>query len=196
VDRFEYVMVLISIIVGLGIAHVLLGIGGIIDRRSGRGPHLELSLAHGVWLVYIFVWMVQFWWWEFRFSELGVDWSIGLYFFLVAYSVTLFLAAVILVPRSWDGVESLGDYFVERRAWFYSILLVATGLDVIDTLLKGGWEYMLDLGPWTVALPVLTLLVCVVGFRSRQLRHHSLLGIGLLTVQLIQGFVDISSLGL
>ncbi len=35
-DQFEYVMVLVSIIIGLGIAHILLGLGGIIDRVADR----------------------------------------------------------------------------------------------------------------------------------------------------------------
>jgi hypothetical protein len=35
-DRFEYIMVLVSIVVGLGIAHLLFGVGGIIDRLTGR----------------------------------------------------------------------------------------------------------------------------------------------------------------
>jgi hypothetical protein len=48
--QFEYVMVLVSIIVGLGIAHILLGIGGIIDRLSRKDDRLELSLAHFTWL--------------------------------------------------------------------------------------------------------------------------------------------------
>ena len=42
VDQFEYVMVLVSIIVGLSIAHVLFGVGGIIDRRAG-GPGIKLG---------------------------------------------------------------------------------------------------------------------------------------------------------
>ena len=33
-DRFEYVMVQISIIIGLSIAHMLFGIGGLIDRKK------------------------------------------------------------------------------------------------------------------------------------------------------------------
>jgi hypothetical protein len=46
-NHVEYVMVLISIIIGLGIAHILLGIGGIVDRLTGRGEALRLSVAHG-----------------------------------------------------------------------------------------------------------------------------------------------------
>ena len=44
-DQFEYVMVLVSIIVGIGVAHILLGVGGIIDRVSRKDDRLELSLA-------------------------------------------------------------------------------------------------------------------------------------------------------
>lgn len=49
-DQFEYVMVLVSIIVGLGIAHILLGCGGIIDRLSRSDDRLEFSFAHAAWL--------------------------------------------------------------------------------------------------------------------------------------------------
>ena len=45
-DQFEYVMVLVSIIIGLGIAHVLFGIGGIIDRLASKRRRLELSLQN------------------------------------------------------------------------------------------------------------------------------------------------------
>ena len=118
-DQFEYVMVLVSIIVGLGIAHILLGIGGIIDRLSRKEDHLELSLAHASWLGFCFAWLVMFWWWEYRFSSRVADWTMGLYLFLIGYAVTLFLLQAVLVPRTWDGVTSLKEYFLERRAWYF-----------------------------------------------------------------------------
>jgi len=64
-NHFEYVIVLVSIIIGLGIAHILLGIGGIIDRLTGRGERIRLSLAHGAWLAHTWLWLVLFWW-QFR----------------------------------------------------------------------------------------------------------------------------------
>lgn len=59
-DRFEYVMGLVSIIVGLGLTHILQGIGEIIDRKSARERPLRLSLAHAIWLFYLFQWMLLF----------------------------------------------------------------------------------------------------------------------------------------
>jgi len=95
-DRFEYVMVLVSIIVGLSIAHVLLSVGRLIDRWA-EGAKVQLGWARAFWLGYVFLWTIQFWWWEFRFSELNPTWTLGLYLFLVSYSIVLFLLAVIPV---------------------------------------------------------------------------------------------------
>jgi len=195
-DRFEYVMVLVSIIIGLGIAHVLVGVGGIIDRNSREAPRLRLSVTYGAWLAFTFSWLIQFWWWEYRFSELDPAWTLGLYLFLVTYAMALFLMAVILVPRSWDGVERLDDFFMQRRGWFYSILIVVTLLDVIDSLLKGGWSYVGDvLGPWTWTFWIVMVAVSAIGLRSRNRRYHLVASLILLFWLQMQAFADLSLLG-
>lgn len=195
-DKFEYVMVLISIIIGLGIAHVLMGVGGIIDRRSSKRQPLRLGIPHGAWLAFTFTWLVQFWWWEYRFSELDPVWTIDLYLFLVTYAVSLFLMAVILVPRTWEWVDNLDDFFLERRVWFYSVMLAMTGLDVVDSYLKGGWPYIVEsLGPWTWSFWVLLVLVCLVGIRTRELRFHQVASLTLFFWQQFQALADLSQLG-
>ena len=194
-NRFEYVMVLISIIVGLGITNVLLGVGAIIDRRAD-GPALRIGRSHPVWLAFVFVWMVQFWWWEFRFSELRSEWPMGLYFFLVAYAVAVFLLAVILVPRRWEAVVDLDVYFLKRRRWFYALLFVATWLDVADGWLKGGNRYLIeDLGLLTWVLWAAQLTAAVVGTRSEKVRTQEILAITCLVLEVVQGFVTLPVLG-
>ena len=195
-DQFEYVMVLVSIVVGLGVAHMLIGIGGVIDRLTGLGERMELSIAHGSWMGMIFSWLLLFWWWEFRFSELQPEWTVGLYFFLVSYSVMLFLLAVVLVPRNWDGVTSLDEFFVRRRVWFYSFLFLATSLDVIDALMKGGWGYVLEQGPWVWGFWLATVPVCVHGARSKTVAHHAVMGVSFFALQVFVGFEAMALLGL
>lgn len=195
-DEFEYIMVLVSIIMGLGIAHILFGLGDMIDRLTGKGPELKLGLAHGAWLGAVFAWMVMFWWWEFRFSELDVDWTVGLYLFLVGYAMGLFLLAVILVPRSWDGVHDLDEFFIQRRVWFYSLLLLVTGMDIIDGYLKGGFQYLVDNGPWVWSLWFATVPIVVIGIKSEKPRHHAVMGGAFLLWQFIIGFGTLRSLGM
>ena len=193
-DQFEYVMVLVSIIVGLGIAHILLGIGGIIDRLSRKEDHLELSLAHASWLGFCFAWLVMFWWWEYRFSSRVADWTMGLYLFLIGYAVTLFLLQAVLVPRTWDGVTSLKEYFLERRAWFYSFLMAATILDQFDGYLKGGFDYLLDTGVINLAFVALTIPIVIVGIITTKIRFHNITGMVFLVWQFLIGFGNIETL--
>lgn len=195
-SQFEYVMVLVSIIIGLGIAHILVGVGGIIDRLSGHGAQLRTSLAHASWLGMIFAWMIMFWWWEFRWAELEPEWTMGLYLFLVVYAIGLFLLAVVLVPTSWDGVADLGEYFLRRRVWFYTLLLLVTVLDVIDGYLKGGWDYVVNAaGPVIWVFWIATLPVAVIGIRSRSRRYHAVAGTVFLVWQVLSGIITLPHLG-
>ena len=187
-DQFEYIMVLVSIIVGLGIAHILLGIGGIIDRLSRKNDRLELSLAHAAWLGFCFLWLVMFWWWEYRFSTRVSEWTMGLYLFLICYAVALFLLQALLVPRTWDGVTSLKDYFLERRAWFYSLLAFVTILDFFDSYLKGGFEYILETGAIGMAFPVATIPVVIIGIRTANIRIHNIMATIFFGWQVLIGF--------
>lgn len=187
-DQFEYVMVLVSIIIGLGITHILLGVAGIIDRLSRKQDRLELSLAHAAWLGFCFLWMVMFWWWEYRFSTEVLEWTFGLYWFLICYAVTLFLLPAVLVPKNWEGVTSLKDYFLERRAWFYSLLLFVTILDQFDGYLKGGFEYVLQAGVIHLVLSASTVLVVIIGIRTTDLRFHNIVATVFLGGRFVDGF--------
>lgn len=195
-DRFEYVMVLISIIIGLSIAHMLFGIGGLIDRKADGRP-IKLSLAHGFWLGYVFIWTIQFWWWEYRFSEIVTEWTLGLYFFLVTYAITLFLIAVVLVPRTWKQVTNLNEFFLKRRLWFYWLFLWGTLIDITDGILKGGSEYLFqELGISIWLLWAVSLTACIAGLVSRHIRVHAIGGGAVFLAQIYQSFDDLATLGL
>jgi len=157
-DQFQHVMVLTSIIIGLGITYILIGLGSAIERITGHGVPLRLSWAHGTWLLTLFVWMVSFWWWEFRLLALLKSWTLAHYFFIITYAVILFLLAVLLLPRDWATTDNLNDYFLSKRRWFYPLYLIAIFSDIVDAWLKGGWPYLqvsgvLSFAYWAAAIP-------------------------------------------
>ena len=194
-SQFEHVMVLLSIIVGLGIGHILVGVGGIVDRVSGHGERIALSLAHAAWLAYVLAWMLMFWWWEYNLGSLIDDWSLQLYYFIALYGIVLFLLAVTLVPRSWDGVDDLGAYFLSKRRWFFCLLVVANAMDVADSYAKGGWDYVLDTGVWGVGLAAVSVPVAIIGLRSTSARVHAGLAVVMLAFQIASGFGNFPLLG-
>lgn len=56
--EFEYVAVLVSLILGLGITHLLAGVGRTIHRRG----ELRLDAVHTLWTATAFLVLVLNWW--------------------------------------------------------------------------------------------------------------------------------------
>lgn len=139
-SAFEYAMVLISIIIGLGITHILSSLGSAVHRLRGHGRPLRLELNYLVWIAFIFGWLVQFWWWEFKWTTLDSDIDFRLYSFLVLYAVAVFMVAVILVPHHLAVVDDSWEYFLSIRPWFFGGLLAINVLDLVDTFMKG-WQW-------------------------------------------------------
>ena len=194
-DQFEHVMVLISVILGLGVAQILVGFGRILDWHASSARKLDLCIGHLVWLVYLLLWMVTFWWWQFRIADADWVWTLGLYLFLILYSISLFLLAVILVPLSETQIAGFQTFFLERRRWFYGIFLLATALDMGEAFVKGGWDRVVDQGPWIWGLWVLAVPICLIGYRSRQVRHHDVIAITYLLYNVAVSVVDLPTLG-
>ncbi len=82
-SHFEYAMVLISIIVGLRIIHILSSLGSAVHRIRGHGPAIRMEITHLTWVGFIFVWLVSFWWFEFKWNQLAPEFDMGLYLFPV-----------------------------------------------------------------------------------------------------------------
>jgi len=195
-DQFQHVMVLTSIIVGLGITHALIGFSTVIDRVSGSRESLRLSWAWGFWLAFVFIWMVQFWWWEFRLLSILKVWSMSNYLLVVIYAVVLLILVALLVPRKWDEVTDLGAYFLSKRRWFYSFLLLGMMFDVADSAMKGGLAYIEANGALTWLQWIAMLPASIVGFHSTNMRLHATFAIVFFVWTAVIGFEVLALLGL
>jgi hypothetical protein len=162
---FEYVMVLISIIIGLALTHILTALGKAVHRLRGHGPPIKLDAIFLIWIVNVLMMLVSFWWTEYKFQESITEWTFGLYLFLATFAISQFLLAVILVPPGMKGVGNSYDYFMEGRRWFFGAFFVFIVLDLVDTFLKGmEWGTRLIV-PIQVTL---MLLACVAGSISEK----------------------------
>jgi hypothetical protein len=160
---FDYVMTLVSIVIGLGITHVLSALGTAVHRLRGHGMAIRLEPVYLLWVGFVLVWQVSFWWWEFKLNELPIDWTFGLYLFLLGYALGLFLMVVILVPAGMDGVADSYAYFMSGRRWFMAVVLLCLVLDVFDTMFKGTGRILRQ---DYVILNTVLALACVVAMWS------------------------------
>ena len=86
---FEYVMALISIVIGLAITHILAGLGAMAHRLRGHSAPIKLDLVYLLWVGTTFIWLVTFWWWEYKFQEIGFVWTLSAYLFVILYATGL-----------------------------------------------------------------------------------------------------------
>ena len=191
-EAFEYVMVLVSIVIGLAITHVLNALAAAVHRLRGHGAPLRLEPVYLLWIGFILTWLVSFWWWEFKFQEVAVEWSFGLYLFLITYAVVLFLVAAVLVPHRMDRVEDSYAYFMDGRKWFFGGVVALVMLDTVDSFLKSTeW----GMRPIFLAQSAIFLAAAVLGMISER-RSVQLAGAAIaFTLQMVYMFEAVGVLG-
>lgn len=116
----EYLSVLVSIIIGLGLSHLLASVGKLLSRRTRvRGYAPTVAVA-----VMTFLAHVQFWWGSFEFGERIANNFFAFLVFLLT-PILLYLLAVLslpeLDPNERGGEVSLRDHYYEARPWLFGL---------------------------------------------------------------------------
>ena len=93
---FAYLSVLTSIVLGLGIARLLTGLGRLLQAR-GR---VRLDWVHMLWALNLLLFQTLTWWILFRWQS-RTEWTFFLFVFLLLSPTISFLLTVLLFP---DGM--------------------------------------------------------------------------------------------
>ena len=128
---FEYLTVLISVVVGLSVTSFLTNIVRIIHVRGD----VTISWVQLLWSIVILMWTVAFWWFTFVLAE-QPQWTFPLFVFLLAYSTLLFFLMALLFPEGVPADHNYQAQFMRNRVWFFGVLLLFLCLDVIDYVVK------------------------------------------------------------
>ncbi len=175
---FEYIAVLTSIIIGLGMAQLLRGVAGLIQQPDKSSVYW----VHLCWVGYMFFTLVFWWWWEFRLVTIEI-WTFNIYFFVVFYAFVMFLACSLLFPVKLEDYKDYKDYFYSMRVWLFGLLGLSYALDWIDSLVKSH-EYFMSLGPEYLITSSAQILFCMVAMKTRNERYHAVFAIGMFAYQI------------
>lgn len=169
-ESFEYLSVLVSIIVGLGLSHLLATVARLIQERD----RVAFFVPTLIWMGLLFVLQVQIWWAAFEWQSAG-SWTFFPFLLFLALPVGAYLLSVLLVPDldALGTVDLKAGYFKNRR-WFFGVLLLLPVLSLIHEQVQGGrvaWDLdaFFRLGFLAVAL---------LGLSVRDIRVHWALTVG------------------
>ena len=168
-DLYTHVRVVISIIVGLCITTLLGGFARFVQH-----PRRErVSILHLGWASSLLLWIIHFWWWEFRLSMVQ-QWTFANYFFVILYAILFFFLCTLLFPSDLKDYAGYEDYFLSRRKWFFGFLAATFLADVIDTSLKGS-AYLHSFGVEYPIRIVANLVICVIALFTSNRRIQLIL---------------------
>jgi hypothetical protein len=166
-EVYVYIRTVMSMVIGLSLARLLTGLGGIV-QSPGK---FRVYWVHLGWVASMFLFIIHFWWWEYRLQSLAVI-SFGVYLFLISFCCLFFFLCVLIFPTTIEDYGGYEEYFISRRRWFFGMLAVTYVVDFLDTLLKGkaylaalGWEYP--------ARNAVYIVLCIMGAWTANRRFHA-----------------------
>lgn len=159
---FEFLMILLSIIVGLGLAEILTGIAGIL--RDGR--QAEFSWVHAAAVTAIFLGLLQTFWESWGLQEVEI-WTFPAVLLMLASPIFLFTIAHVLFPRKGQ-FENLGEYYFARTRLIWGLALMTIVVGVSFRPLAFGAPLFIPDNAST--LP--SALACILLMYTRQRTFH------------------------
>lgn len=119
-DKFNYLMVVVSVILGLGITHLLSGIVDYVQNRD----RITWCYTQLMWIALLFLLQVEYWWTTWSFGQVGDNF--GRYLAALTYPSLLFVASGILVPKLPDeGEINLRERYYANHRWFFGTCALA-----------------------------------------------------------------------
>ncbi|HEX6588739.1 MAG TPA: hypothetical protein VF039_06930 [Longimicrobiales bacterium] len=131
-NAFEYLSVLVSIVLGLGITQLLTGFGRWLEQRDTFRAYAP-AIA---WAAFLLLVHVQTWWTMFGMDEYE-SWNFLQFTTVLLQPILLFLLAVIVFPGPHARSSDLRQNFHAQRRWFFGLLIAVLAASLLKDAARG-----------------------------------------------------------
>lgn len=185
-EAFGYISVIFSVVIGLGLSHLLTGVAELFKAR-GR---VKFYWVHLLWVVLTFVGDIFLWWmmWNLRLLR---EWDFFSFLLVLLAPVLLYVAAAFLIPKVEPGASvDLREYFYENHSAFFGVNAAFTALMSVENWLLTG---RMSPAPVMAVFAIWFILLCASAV-VKNARFHG--AVGLLVGLLFLLFVGLFGLRL
>lgn len=168
-DAFSYVSVIFSVVIGLGLSHLLSGITELVKARR----KVRFYWVHALWLALTFLGHIFLWWtmWNLRLLR---NWNFFSFLLILAAPVLLYVAASFMIPKvEPDSRIDLREYFYQNRSPFFIVNATFTALMGVENWLLTGRASPMRV---TIVFAVWFVLLCLSAV-IKNARYHAAIGI-------------------
>jgi hypothetical protein len=133
ISPFEYVTVLVAIILGMGITKVVSGLASLVQHSE----RVKIFWPHLILIIIIFILHIQEWW--NTYDLLNYKWRLPVFLFIILYPVNLYVLARIIFPLSFrTKVIDLKDFYFNNFRRIYLFIAISAVLAIIDNVFITG----------------------------------------------------------
>jgi len=160
---FEFLMILLSVIIGLALGELLTGVASILRaRETVRFYWVHVALQFGIFFA-----LLQQWWESWDLAEIEVI-GFGAVLSLIVPSLVLFLIAHMLFPRPATDAN-LEDYYYKQSPVIWGLVVLGTleGTFIIPFIAQEPVFHPANLS----GIP--TIVLCVILAVSKNRRIHA-----------------------
>lgn len=150
---FEFVLVMVSLVLAIGFTSLLSVVASMISDRQVR----KIEWYPLIWIATLFLYVPGYWWslWDFR----NVEWTFPAYFFLLLMPTCLYIAMSLLGEAlDSDGDTSRAAAFDQVRVPFFVALTLMQTTGALD-----GWllavEPMFNTLRWVQVVLIMLFIV-------------------------------------
>ncbi|MDQ6826580.1 MAG: hypothetical protein M3Z14_05190 [Candidatus Eremiobacteraeota bacterium] len=131
---FSYLSVLISILIGLGMSHLLGAMVRLIHNRSRTKFYWPSQL----WAINLFLLLTLIWWADFNLNR-HEYWTFAIFLATLTLPAILYVACGLVLPASEvRNDDDMRAAYFENRVWFLSLISTAIALSFVQTYLLDG----------------------------------------------------------
>lgn len=127
---FDYVSVILSVVVSLAFTHLLTGVVRLIQVR-----HVRFSFVYAGWIGLLLFWCVDYWFSVWQLHKADV-WTLGFVVFLLLLATTLYVACGLAIPHATGSSDSvdLEAFHDTNRQRYLGALFAYHGLSIFGNL--------------------------------------------------------------
>ncbi|HUJ45863.1 MAG TPA: hypothetical protein VLV55_01925 [Rhizomicrobium sp.] len=131
---FDYLSVLISIVLGLGVTQVLAGFAGLVRTRK----RIRMYWPVPVQMAVVFLISVQIWWALFGLRGMRV-WTFESFLVVLMQPVSVYLMAALITPDLDEpGAINLRETYFRECRWFFGSILFALAISFAKNFVTNG----------------------------------------------------------
>jgi FtsH-binding integral membrane protein len=160
---FEFLSVLISIIIGLGLTHLISGLGHMLYFRKKS----RVDIEHLLWCVVTFFLLVVNWWVALLWRDFE-PWNFTIFFTMVLWTISMYIMGLALFPPQDKEAIDYRQLMADNRRWFLATFVTMVTLDVIVSYIRRHG----DMDPLYVSYIIPYIFFSLVGIFVKSRKYH------------------------